>query len=348
MTGTDRKRALMVGLAFIVFVAGAAWSYMSYSETVYEREQVFDYSYTYSGAHSLAAYVSVDNPIYETGSDLSDMAGYYYSVSPRCTVEFDLTFTATRSDTSIEATARTTLVVSEVDDDGVPFWSQAYVLSEVSASGTDSLVMHDSVVVDAQAYDAEIVSIQESLGASPGRVSGLLTTVVSLDGIAGSVPIELSDRFDIPFTFNEEYYTAIVPTAKLPQTQKFYVPRTVARSKSLSDIYLQLAVAAVGLIALLALLATGKKEEGDVDAAKFKDWISFGVYPRGDWDKEVYIPKLKDLVDIAIDCHKRVIYDTSKDVFFVIDGRVLYYLVTKKPAEPQGQEKKKGKEKKEE
>lgn len=329
---SGKKRGILLGIVFIVFVSGAAWAYMSYSETVYEREQVLDYSYSFSGAHSLAAYVSEENPLYEPGSELSGMAGYYYAISPRSTVDFDFTFTSTRSDTTVTASARTIMTISEVDDDGVPFWSQTFELSSIDSDGGNSLVLHDDFVIDAQAYDVDIVAIQDALGASPGRISGLLTTYLDLDGAVGSVPFEASERFDVPFTFNEEYYTAIVPAASVPQTQKYYVPRTVARSKTLSDIYLELGVALVALIALVALLATGRKEGQEVDAAKFKDWISFGAYPSGDWDKEVYIPHLKDLVDIAIDSHKRVVYDTSKDVFFVIDGRVLYYLVQKKAA----------------
>ncbi len=345
---SGKNRVIVLGIVFIVFVAGAAWAYMSYSETVYEREQVLDYSYSFSGAHSLTAYVSEANPIYDTGAELSGMAGYYYSVSPRSTIDFDATFTSTRSDADVTVSARTVMTIREVNNDGVPFWSQTFEISLVDLEGGDSLVLHDDFVIDAHAYDVDIAAIQEAFGASPGRISGLLTTYLDLEGVIGSVPFEASERFDVPFTFNGEYYTAIVPAPAVPQTQKYYAPHTVARSKTLSDIYMELGIALAALVALVALLVTGKKGGEDVDAAKFKEWISFGAYPSGDWDKEVYIPLLKDLVDIAIDSHKRVVYDTSKDVFFVIDGRVLYYLVQKKSVgKKEADSTKKGNEKEE-
>jgi hypothetical protein len=39
----------------------------------------------------------------------------------------------------------------------------------------------------------------------------------------------------------------------------------------------------------------------------------------------VYVSHLADLVDVAIDTNKRVIYDAAEKMFFVIDDPILYY-----------------------
>jgi hypothetical protein len=39
----------------------------------------------------------------------------------------------------------------------------------------------------------------------------------------------------------------------------------------------------------------------------------------------VTINSLEDLVDIAIDCNKRVIFDDSLEVYAVADGDIVYY-----------------------
>ena len=327
MVSSDTGKKVLAILLVLALAASAVWAYRTYTEPVYEREQVLTFSYTYGGYHTFTAYVSEDNPIYPIESGLSGMAGYYYAISPRATVAFDFSFTSTRDDASVSLTAETLLTISEVNDKGVPYWARSTVVTTAEATGAAPLLLHDSVVLDAASLDLEIQEIREALGVSAGRVGGLLTTTVFVEGTVGGMPVSATERYDIPLTFNGTYYTVVVEERD-PVTQRFYAPQTVSRKKTITDIPLQAAAVVLSAIALvLVAFSMRKRTPQAADPEKYKDWISIGVYPSGTWDKEVYIPVLKDLVDIAIDSHKRVVYDSSKDVYFVIDGKVLYYLV---------------------
>jgi hypothetical protein len=95
---------------------------------------------------------------------------------------------------------------------------------------------------------------------------------------------------------------------------------------TLSDIYIPLAACvAFALVAILIAWHGRRSREGVVDMGKYSEWISSGIYPGDKWEKMVYVSHLADLVDVAIDTNKRVIYDAAEKMFFVIDDPILYY-----------------------
>jgi len=65
--------------------------------------------------------------------------------------------------------------------------------------------------------------------------------------------------------------------------------------------------------------------ETEINRSQYSDWISDGDLPAGNQDEYVYINSLEDLVDIAIDMNRRVIYDSDVETYFVVDGDLLYY-----------------------
>jgi hypothetical protein len=62
-----------------------------------------------------------------------------------------------------------------------------------------------------------------------------------------------------------------------------------------------------------------------IDRAQFSEWISEGDFPSGQNRQYVYIESLEDLVDVAIDVNKRVIYDPEIETYAVPDGDIVYY-----------------------
>jgi hypothetical protein len=92
----------------------------------------------------------------------------------------------------------------------------------------------------------------------------------------------------------------------------------------------------MGLLGLLAVVGAGAvtyvERDIDVDALEteyfheeYRGWISEGEFPTGTDKRYISINSLEDLVDIAIDSNKRVIFDPSLDVYAVIDGDLVYY-----------------------
>lgn len=85
---------------------------------------------------------------------------------------------------------------------------------------------------------------------------------------------------------------------------------------------------AIGLAG--AVLYTGRRID-DFDAfrqqyerVRYIEWISRGTIPTTGKYARVPVEALADLVDIAIDSEKRVIHDTSKGIYAVVDGNLMY------------------------
>ncbi len=62
-----------------------------------------------------------------------------------------------------------------------------------------------------------------------------------------------------------------------------------------------------------------------LDRSRYSEWISEGDFPSGQDRQYVYIETIEDLVDVAIDINKRVIYDPEIGTYAVTDGDIVYY-----------------------
>lgn len=69
--------------------------------------------------------------------------------------------------------------------------------------------------------------------------------------------------------------------------------------------------------------------ETRITEQKHEPWISEGEFPTDTDSQYVYIPTLQDLVDIAIDSNKRVLYDSDFESYAVVDESVVYYYGSK-------------------
>lgn len=62
-----------------------------------------------------------------------------------------------------------------------------------------------------------------------------------------------------------------------------------------------------------------------IDRSQYSEWISEGDFPAGQGKQYIYIESLEDLVDVAIDTNKRVIYDPEIETYAVADSDIIYY-----------------------
>jgi len=60
------------------------------------------------------------------------------------------------------------------------------------------------------------------------------------------------------------------------------------------------------------------------ERVRYVEWISRGTIPATGKYARVPVEALVDLVDIAIDSEKRVIHDTTKGIYAVVDGNLMY------------------------
>jgi len=312
---------------FIIMVAGISWAFVLYTEPVNETIQVVDYSYSYGGTYNLSAEVIFDNPVYERGTVLSDMAGYFYTISPVADIEYLFSYSPTLQDSMVQVDTETILRIQSLNDENTPYWTKELPLSTSSFSLEGSSSGSDEIVLDAADIYSSTVEIEETVGTSSGRIIGYVVTTANMEGYISSTEINLQTISTLPVYFRSEYYYPDLENASSSiETKNFYSISEVERNRDIMDLWMQLAIIAVGFIVFIYAVAMGRSK-GEYGHSEFKDWISDGSFPGGDWDKEIYIPVLKDLVDIAIDTGKRVIYDKEENIFFVIDGSTLYFLL---------------------
>lgn len=71
------------------------------------------------------------------------------------------------------------------------------------------------------------------------------------------------------------------------------------------------------------------KAELELKTYRFREWVSRVEGPLDDrWEEALKVQTLDELVDLAIDCNTRVLYDTAKAEFGVLQGdRYFYYPV---------------------
>lgn len=67
-----------------------------------------------------------------------------------------------------------------------------------------------------------------------------------------------------------------------------------------------------------------KERRKEKNLEKYREWISRGELPDLDVEASIDIVSLRDLVDLAIDLDRRVIYDESKALFYVLHENILY------------------------
>lgn len=86
-----------------------------------------------------------------------------------------------------------------------------------------------------------------------------------------------------------------------------------------------LGAAAVGVIWWRNNNVNIQELETIITKEKHSPWISEGEFPTDTSNQYVYITSLQDLVDIAIDTNKRVLYDNEMESYALVDESIIYY-----------------------
>jgi len=319
----SNKGVTFVVIIIIALIASFAWTYLEYTKPITEHQNVLDYAFSYNGWYEQYSTVQEDNPLYPLGTQLSSMAGYFYTISPISTISFIFEFKPTTSDATLSFSTKTELILSETNENGIPFWEKKYFLSSKEYSDIAKGELSNSFTLNAWDIRDEIEEIADSVGRSVGQSSGVIITSVNYQGSISSTPFEGEEIYELPVVFGNDYYAFDISQNSTPTTKSYFTSQIIERSKTFNDLLIPIGaiVACVIVLVGFVICTKGSKDEDK----KFHDWISIGTYPKGKWDKEIFIPELKGLVDIAIDHRKRVILDQSKEIYFILDGKNVYY-----------------------
>lgn len=162
--------------------------------------------------------------------------------------------------------------------------------------------------------------------------------------------IRLRTSYEAPSTEGGTYQGTLTTESEFELTERAYwlassdlaasqtesrttEPRVNEQSPNV-PVVVALVVAGLGAVAGGVRLASWSRTvdvealETEVHRSQYDEWISEGDFPTDAGKQYVYINSLEDLVDIAIDTGKRVIYDDELDTYGVLDGDMVYYHAT--------------------
>lgn len=309
--------AVLLAAVGLLALAGAGWLLLNPPTDTVVRERG---AQTFGAGAEHGAVVTGNSSLYDRGERLENRSVYPLEAAP------DLSFTVGATlptDHDANATQRLTLVLRGTRD-GQEFWHDERVLVDRTVDPGDDPA---SATVDVPAVAERLVQAREEVGGVGTFDARLrLRTTYRSDSYEGTL------NATAPLTITDGAYW-LDDRLAAERTESETVSRTVMASPD---------PVAVGGLALAGLLAFGgagwvtryhrqldaDAVETEVTRSQYEEWISDGEFPSGPDKRYIRIESLEDLVDVAIDSNKRVIYDDVYEAFAVADDDLVYYFTT--------------------
>ena len=321
-TLASQGRLIAVVLALVALGAfvGAGLTYANPpTDTVTEQRN----SKTVSTATNTSAVVTGETPLYDRGEQLANKPVYFLAASPNITISVA---TAVPEGEPVQVTQRLTLRM-QADLRGETYWEETRLLAAGDRSVSDGRAT-TSTTVNVSAIREEINEKQAATG-NVGVFESTLELVVSYEGEGYSG--ELTAEAPVVFSSGAFWLDGGLSTSRTHSEQ---VTRQVTKARDMTTVG---GLAVVGLLALVGAVAVASNRRDGLDVEeletaivneRYEEWISKGEFPTGTEKKYVKIDSLEDLVDIAIDSNKRVVFDPEFAAYAVVDGDLIYYFST--------------------
>jgi len=315
----DENHRLVVGVlvvAGLLCFAGAGFVYTSpLTETVTEQTN----SQTFSTRVDSSALVTQPTELYDQGETLENRSVYFTSASP----SFSLSVvTSGPVDEEVDVTQRLELEVLGVRG-GRPFYNATRTIVDTDRTASDGRVTATRTVNITQ-LSRELFAVQEEIQ-EVGQFQLRLRLVVtySTDDYEGTL------RATAPFVVDDQAYYVDGDLAG-DQTRTTTVREVITEPP---DPAAYGALGALGVLFVAAGVVVSRVESLlDPEALRREmihdqhaEWISRGEFPTSADKPYISILTLEDLVDVAIDTNRRVIYDPQIEAYAVIDSSEIYY-----------------------
>lgn len=304
-----------------------------------EYDTVDSWSTTTDLSHS--AEVSEPNKVYAVGHQLENRPRYYTEVMPVLEGEIQYRYQASDGDVDVETDiSQVTRAVEDGSGGEVVYWRDEQPIDAEQTSGLSPDEAHtDSFAVDVDAMNQEAIETAESLGSTAGTLETVVRIDVRMDGTIDGEPVEHTEQYELPIAVTTGTYTVELPS-ETGHTERQTVAVSTGWSDRIGD--------AVGVIVLLVLsvgslggLAAAKHREALAPSAadrqaveienereSLDEWISKGMLPPSVGERpRIEVASLTELVDVAIDCNRRVIDRKDVDEYVVVDDTVIYGFV---------------------
>ncbi|MDS0473660.1 DUF5305 domain-containing protein [Natrinema sp. 1APR25-10V2] len=324
----------VVALLALALVGGwGAYAAVAGSAEQTSRQPAEAWSATGSFDHG--AEVQRENEVYPVGTRLSDRSVYFTRVTPELEGNFTYRYDADAGD--VTADVELERVIRSADDQR-EYWEVNKTIAEttVESLGPGETATTD-FAVDVPATVNESERIQESLGGSPGSVETTVVATVTIQGTIDGDPVERTERYELAITPDGATYGVDAPTTADQPPREATDPTTTASSAGFvgpigSVLLLLASLGALGALAVARANGTLAPSEAELERLRmqyereeFDDWISRGSLPNEVRERSrIEVSTLEDLVDVAIDCDRRVLEDEAAGGYYVVDGDSLY------------------------
>lgn len=326
---------VLVGVA----LAGGWLTHRAYVDPGTHVEQRPGPEATYSAEFSHGATVIKQNPVFPTGTELSNRRTYFGRIAPILSGNFSYTYTAT-NDGELDTQATLQLVVRAVGEESEGqrpvFWQLSRPLDTASATLQPGEELELSFEQNVTELANKTDQLDEALGGSPGTIQASVVAQVETNGRVNDREISNSSQYELGIQPGSGTYRVEDPGRITDTTQQ---TRSVVVSNSYGPLHrvggpLLLFVGLTGLAGLTvarrknALRLSGAETQYlDYQQTKdeFADWITVAQPPTDAFDHPtIEVETLDGLVDVAIDSDRRVIQDRSNGTFLVVVDDLLY------------------------
>lgn len=294
-----------------------------------------------TGAFDHGATVRRGTPVFDAGDRLENRSAYFRRPTPVLDGRHAFRYGAANGSLSVRTELR--LVVRSVETDGgesepsTVYWATSRRLGRATAA---DLPPGEAVAVpfrvNVSAAVDRIGTVQEQLGASPGRPEIRIVATTRFRGDVEGRPANGTLRRSLRLVPENDAYRVVAPSAateRYERTAAVTVPERPGTLRAVGGPLLFF-VAALGLAGLGAarartrLALTGAERRYlsyRADREEYDDWIRAVDLPSdGDDRPRASAESLADLAEYAIDADTAVLADPDERVYRVFDGGYVY------------------------
>lgn len=316
---------LIIGIILVVLGAvslGGAWFIFSNPPTNQVSEQI-NQQRVAATVDTRAVVTGENQTLYEQGTVLENQPVYLFSASPNMTIQIT---TSVPQDVLVSVDQRLSLQLTASRNNEV-FWSEQHLLGHSSEEVRDGeSVMNASTNMTAI---RGVISDRRGEIGDIGTFSTVFNLTIAYD--TGKYSGRLDQTTSIVLV-NQGYWLGGDLSGS--QSHSETVTRQETGSPNMEQVFIS---GGLGLLMVLIGVALGvlyvrapsvERLETLIARSRYDEWISNGEIPTKSEKEYVRIETLEDLVDIAIDQNKRVIFDQNYDTYAVIEGDLVYYYAT--------------------
>ena len=311
-------------VAIVLLIAAAGMFGLAYqvyhdtpTETVTEEVDIENYAVT---AHTEAVVDAQDPVLYEPGEELVGMPAYFYNESPRLTIVANV---STPPGESVDVDARMTIVYRAERDEHV-FWEHRDLLAEESTTVRDG-EMTITATKDMRSALQTVESVESRAGAV-GSVDTFIELHVEYESqlYEGSFSPETEVQLGSQAYWLSEDLEDSSTESQL-ETHTIELDPPMEQVIGFGILGIMLLMGSLGILLTLYRGVDTERLRTELARGEYAEWISRGEIPTSSEKQFVSIDSLEDLVDVAIDSNRRVLYDTEIDTYGVVEGDLVYY-----------------------